>query len=50
MDLEKVKVKINTKELDSTIKKVRKLCKLLKEANSLADELASKDLRLHIKL
>ena len=50
MDLEKVKVKINTKELDSTIKKVRKLRKLLKEANSLVDELASKDFRLHIKL
>lgn len=50
MDLEKVKVKINTKELDSTIKKARKLRKLLKEANSLVNELASKDLRLHIKL
>lgn len=50
MDSEKVKVKINTKELDSTIKKVRKLRKLLKEANSLVGELTSKDLQLHIKL
>lgn len=46
----KVKVKVDDKEVKETLKKVKRLRKLLKEANSLADELASKDLQLHIKL
>lgn len=45
----KVKVKVDDKEVNETLKKVKRLRKLLKEANSLADELASKDLQLHIK-
>lgn len=38
------KIKVDTCEVDATIKKAKRLRKLLKEANSLADELASKNL------
>ena len=46
----KVKVKVDDKSVKETLKKVKRLRKLLKVANSLADELASKDLQLHIKI
>ena len=46
----KVKVKVDDKSVKETLKKVKRLRKLLKEAKSLADELASKDLQLHIKI
>ncbi len=38
------KIRIDTMEVDMAIKKTKKLRKLLKEANSLANELASKNL------
>lgn len=38
------KIEIDTRKVDVTIKKARRLRKLLREANSLADELASKNL------
>lgn len=38
------KIKVDATEIDRTIKKAKRLRKLLKEANSLASELASKDL------
>lgn len=38
------KVRVDTSEVDVVIKKAKRLRKLLKEANSLADELASKNL------
>lgn len=38
------KVRIDTTEIDVAIKKARRLRKLLIKANSLANELASKDL------
>lgn len=38
------KVEVDTRKVDVAIKKIRRLKKLLKEANSLADELAYKNL------
>lgn len=38
------RVRVDTTEVDMAIKKAKRLRKLLKEANSLANELASKDL------
>lgn len=49
-DKVKIKAKVDTTEAELAIKKVKRLRRLLKEANSLATELASKDLQLHIKL
>ena len=45
------KVRIDMTEVDMAIKKVKRLRKLLKEANSLANELASKgSLKIDIQL
>lgn len=45
------KIRINTKEVDMAIRKAKRLRRLLKEANSLANELASKDLlKINIQL
>lgn len=46
----KVKPKVDTAEVDEAIEKVRELSRLLKEANSLADELASKTVKLNIEV
>ncbi len=44
------KVRLDMTEVDTAIKKAKRLRKLLKEANSLANELASKDLlKVNIK-
>lgn len=45
-----IKVKVDDSEVKETIKKVKRLRKLLKEANSLADELASKDIEVIISI
>lgn len=45
-----IKVKVDDSEVKETIKKVKRLRKLLKEANSLADELASKDIEMIISI
>lgn len=42
METVQQKVKIDTSDLDKTIRKIEKLNALLKEASSLANELASK--------
>ena len=47
-DKQKVKVTVETVEVKDAMKKVKKLKRLLKEANSLADELASKDFKITI--
>lgn len=44
----KIRVKVNRSEVEKAIKKAKRLRKLLKEANSLADELASKDFNIAI--
>lgn len=49
-DKMKINVRVETTEVELAIKKTKRLRRLLKEANSLATELASKDLQLHIKL
>lgn len=46
----RLKAKVDGSEVDETIKKVKRLRRLLKEANSLADELASKDLNITISM
>lgn len=46
----KVRVKVDDGEVKETIKKVKRLRKLLKEANSLADELASKEIKIFISM
>lgn len=46
----KLKAKVDTREVKKAIKKVRRLRKLLKEANSLADELASKEIDITVKM
>lgn len=46
----KIKIKADDSEVKKTIKKVKRLRKLLKEANSLADELASKDIEVIISI
>lgn len=43
-----VTLDVDATEVKRAIKKVRRLVKLLKEANSLADELASKNINLKI--
>lgn len=43
-----VTVNVDMTEVKHAIKKAKRLLKLLKEANSLADELASKKLKLKI--
>lgn len=45
----KIKVKVDTSELDMAIRKIKYLRKLLKEANSLTKELASETKKLHIE-
>lgn len=46
----KLTAKIDTAEIDKAIEKAVKLQELLKEANSLARELASMELKLDVKL
>ena len=46
----KMEVKIDTAEIDEVMQKLQRLYELLKEANSLARELASMELKLDIKL
>ena len=46
----KMEVKIDTTEIDKAIEKSVRLQELLKEANSLARELASTELNIKIKL
>lgn len=43
------KIKVDTAELDAATGKIEHLVALLKEADSLVNELASKDLELYIK-
>lgn len=45
-----MKAKIDYSEVEKAMKKVKRLRKLLKEANSLADELASKDINITISM
>ena len=45
-----VKIEMDTSELDDVLKKVEKLREVLLEAKTLLDELASKEIDLHIKL
>lgn len=47
---EVIKVKVDRSEVKKAIKKAKRLRKLLKEANSLADELASKEIMLKINV
>lgn len=49
-DKQKVKVTVDTTEVKEAMKKVKKLKRLLKEANSLADELASKGISITLKM
>ncbi len=49
-DKQKVKVTVETVEVKDAMKKVKKLKRLLKEANSLADELASKEISITLKM
>lgn len=44
-----VKIKVDDSEIKEAIKKTNRLKKLLKEVNSLINELTSRDLELHIK-
>lgn len=44
------KVKVDASEVRKTIKKMKRLRKLLKEANSLADELASKKIEITFRI
>lgn len=46
----KVKVSVDDSEVKKTMRKVKRLRKLLKEANSLADELTSKEITVFISL
>ena len=46
----KMAVKIDTAEIDEVMQKLQRLYELLKEANSLARELASTELNIKIKL
>lgn len=46
----KIEPKIDMTEIDETIEKAERLNRLLKEANSLADELASKTIRLNVEI
>lgn len=48
--VKKIKVKVDESEVKGSLKKVKKLRRLLKEANSLADELASKDINITVKM
>lgn len=49
-NIKKIKVHVDDSEVKKTMKKVKRLRKLLKEANSLADELASKEITVFISL
>ncbi len=44
------KVKVDASEVRKTIKKVKRLRKLLKEANLLADKLASKKIEITFRI
>lgn len=46
----RVKIEMDTTELDDVLKKVEKLREVLLEAKTLLDELASKEIDLRIKL
>ena len=43
-------VKVDAEEVDEAMQKLQRLHELLKEANSLAKELASTELNLNVKL
>lgn len=47
---ETVTLDVDATKVKRAMKKVRRLVKLLKEANSLADELASKNLEITIRI
>ena len=47
---EKIEIKVERSELDDALKKVKRLRKILKEANSLADELASKNINVTVSI
>lgn len=47
---QKAKVTVDMTEVKEAMKKVKRLKKLLKEANSLADELASKGINITLKM
>ncbi len=46
----KQKVKVDMREVKNAVKKAKRLRKLIKEANSLADELASKKINITLKM
>lgn len=46
----RIKPKIDMTEIDEAIEKAKRLSGLLKEANSLADELASQTIKLNIEV
>lgn len=45
-----MRVKVDNKEVKETLKKVKRLRKLLKEVNSLEDELVSKEIKIFISM
>lgn len=45
----KLEPKIDMSKIDETIEKLERVKELLKEANSLVDELTSKSIELHIE-
>lgn len=44
--MENLVIDVDMTQVDETLKKVNRLHELLKEANSLADELASKEIKI----
>ncbi len=44
-----VKVRIDQTDLDEMIRKIQHICELTREANSLAGELASKDMAIELQ-
>lgn len=50
MKIETVKVKCDISEIKDAEEKVERIIELLKEANSLADELASKGITLKVNI
>ena len=50
LEHDKINIKVNTYQIDEATKKAYRLNRLLKEANSLADELASKKIELVLEV
>ena len=48
-NIQNIALNIEIKNIDEEIKKAEKLIELLKEAKSLADDLASIDFEIHLK-